>query len=234
MFHFVNDLLSSQPIDENDINITHSVASTNNSSTSSSSNKLTKKKVLEDNQNLLNEHLQVLAPVNSNNVNHTSKHILKAMRLMEKSNKQQGSISSERKYKSLNARWMSKPSETTILLDNELIHISPFILQRDVVVKIKLKSTSNDEGTFRILGVYTKFYNKWYINPNPKTKKDYQLISWNESFPKGQVKLSVRMIMFDESTHRYIDLTPNSISQSQQMFRMIDACDIKSYSGKLN
>ena len=71
IFDFVNDLICLQPLDENDRNIPHPLAPPLNSSALSSSNQVTKKKLLEDNQNILKDHLHVLATVNSNYVNHT-------------------------------------------------------------------------------------------------------------------------------------------------------------------
>ena len=154
--------------------------------------------------------------------------------MIEKSNKIQGSISSERKYKSLNARWMKKPSETTIMLENELTIISANVLKRNAIVKLPLTDKGNDEGYFRVLGVYTKFYNKLYINPNPKTKKDYQFITWSNNFAKGKIKISTRMIYFGIEGQCVNDVIPTSITEAELMFRVVDASCIRSFVGIIN
>ena len=73
---------------------------------------------------------------------------------------------------------MSKPTETTIILDDEIIYMSPFLLQRDVVVKIQIYSNAKDEGMFHILGVYTKCCNQFFILFEKLIPKLFEIYSY--------------------------------------------------------
>ena len=188
----------------------------------------------KNNNYLLKEYMEVFVQANKQDMLGATSHVLNAMKFIEKTNKVSGSVSSERKFKSLNARWMTKPNDSVILVGNEQEFISSNYLQRDVIVRLSLSKNSQEEGYFRIIAVYTKFYNKWYINPDPKCQKDYEYVTWKKSFPKSKVKVSARMIYFHSTDNKVHDSIPSCETEAKLMFRMEDAHYIKGVIGKIN
>ena len=120
------------------------------------------------------------------------------------------------------------------MVNNDPIVVSSNYLERNAIVKLLLSKDSVEEGYFRVLGVCTKFYNKWYINPDPKCKKDYDNVTWKPSSPKSKVKVSARMIHFDSRDQTVHDTIPSDETNTKLMFCMEDAHNIKAVIGKIN
>lgn len=96
--------------------------------------------------------------------------------------KKKGSISHDRKHKSLRERWLSREPKPTGIEAND-VNLSEKIIERNMHVKVKIEE---GKGTtlvsavedYRVLGMYTKTYNKWFVSENKKQ-------NWKRGMDKG-------------------------------------------------
>ena len=74
---------------------------------------------------------------------------------------------------------------------------------------------------YRVMGMYTKTYNKWYVS---ETRSE----SWKKGMAKGKVRVYMRMIMFDHSVGKYKDVKPEESVKwgKRSVFVLCDAGDI--------
>ena len=100
-------------------------------------------------------------------------HILHASASLANSEHVSGSISSARKAKSLVERWIARP----VGQGGDKTSPSPedTLIERDVIIMVNVKIGTGANATtvqrpFRVLDIYAKYYNKWYMSIEP-TKK---------------------------------------------------------------
>ena len=74
---------------------------------------------------------------------------------------------------------------------------------------------------YRVLGMYTKTYNKWFVSENKKH-------NWKRGMDEGKVRVFMRMIKFDHLMGKFKDLKPAESAKwgKKSIFVMCDACDI--------
>ena len=96
-----------------------------------------------------------------------------------------GAVSFDRKAKSLLGRWLTKghgslPTYGDVPIENEII------IERDVIVLLNVKvgrgaTAANVSLPYRVLNIYEKYYNKWFMSKLPykkwkREKKPYKLM----------------------------------------------------------
>ena len=115
---------------------------------------------LTKNNDLMKLHQNIITCSHPFDSSRISEDLMNSMLLIESSYDSKGSTSFIQKHKSLNRRWMislANPSMEAIVRSN-----NGYILERDVIIEIETNPHSTKKF-YRILGVYTKFYNKWYL-----------------------------------------------------------------------
>ena len=82
---------------------------------------------------------------------------------------------------------------------------------------------------FRVLGIYTKYDNKWYI-ADEKGRKQV----WNPEIASKKYRVLARMICFDQSAGLWQDTDPNlSNWETKCIYILVDASDIDDVFGKI-
>ena len=152
---------------------------------------------------------------------------------LEEERGERGSISRDKKTKSLSGRWMEKSGCKG---DNSEMAVKEgeYTMERDVVLECKVKlgrgkSSRSVAKIYRVLGVYDKSYNKWWM-----TGKGYPWSPSMEEAKKKEFKLAVRM-MEDGALTVYEDVTMTSNEDEMNIShicRIIDGTDIERVLGK--
>ena len=93
---------------------------------------------------------------------------------------------------------------------------------------VKVQMSEDKGGTiltaiedYRVMGMYTKTYNKWYVS-------EMRRESLNKGMAKCKVHVYTRMIMFDHSMGKYKDVKPEESVKwgKKSVFVLCDAGDI--------
>ena len=80
---------------------------------------------------------------------------------------------------------------------------------------------------FRVLGIYTKTYNKWF--PCQKGRQH-----WQPNLPEGKYRVYARMIEFMHSDQAYQDIdAANSNWDIKSIYVLCDASYIREVHGKI-
>lgn len=117
-----------------------------------------------------------------------------AMESLEDSNERgSGSTDPDRKAKSLRARWFGEAEKATAD-DAHLVPNCEFYVKRDVILSCDVvtgsgKNAQRSPMTYRVIGLYDKMYNKWYLTGEKKP--------WGQSMSnteKKKYKLAARMV----------------------------------------
>jgi hypothetical protein len=145
--------------------------------------------------------------------------------------KVKGSISSDTKRKSLQGRWFTPKKK----MDDCNAKADGKFIERNVWVKLQMKEMMGssiaveDLVNYRVLGVFTKSYNKWMLC-------DIGRQAWNEGMNKGKYRVLLRMIRFDHIRGAWEDNDPSLRIKWKQMrsyFVLADASDISDVVEKL-
>ena len=154
---------------------------------------------------------------------------------VESKDKHVGSISSERKAKSLQNRWISKPLRTSSNKDkkDDAAEGLDVWVERDTVISADVSIGRGAAATtvrrqYRVLGLYTKFYNKWFMTGDRQrwapTMKEEE---------KKKYKMAVRMVE-PTITGEYEDVDLNDETyKHKNVCKIMDGTMIKSVVGKL-
>ena len=143
--------------------------------------------------------------------------------------KRTGSMNWERKYKSLKERWLSpanQPAESQVSMSEKYI-------ERNMHVKVDISEGRGILGQqevqgYRVLGLFTKTYNKWFLCDIGKQK-------WQKGMSKGKYCVLLRMIKFDHSMGRYHHLRTGSVLwEKRSIYVLCDASSIVEVVGMLN
>jgi hypothetical protein len=148
--------------------------------------------------------------------------ILEATANVELKKREQASTSDKQKAKSLISRWFQKEEKDKKPTEGATEDSS--YLERDRLVKLDCST----ETTYRVLEVWTKHYNKWYLSKEPRKK-------WSKPFAAGVCKISLRMVEYDHAFQQYKDVIPagNHGMKQKQMHPLIDASIVASLQGKV-
>ena len=122
--------------------------------------------------------------------------------------KNKGSVSYGRKHKSLKERWISR-DVVPVSVDED--NPGQVFVERNTQVKIEVKQGRGKKAKkavkdFRVLALFTKSYNKWYLCEKGKQ-------SWKKDMEKGKFRVLMRMVEFDHSMGKYYDVKPSSSAQ---------------------
>lgn len=130
--------------------------------------------------------------------------VREAIAILDLKSHDRGASSSDRKFKSLTGRYFIKDGNNGqgnngVASDatNEKI------IKRNVLISMEVKDKNNQMQTrdFRVLGIYTKSYNKWYL-----CDKGWQ--KWDSDLREGAYRLYARMIEYDHGIGCYEDTDP--------------------------
>lgn len=127
--------------------------------------------------------------------------VLAASSCLEGKDNVQGAVSLVRKARSLVERWLAKPL-SSIAEDGTEFVAGDSLIERDVIVLANVKigrgaSASTVTLPFRVVDVYDKHYNKWYMSKSKSPVKN-----WKKE-PKP-FKLKIRMLEKD-AINEYCD-----------------------------
>ena len=83
-----------------------------------------------------------------------------------------GAVGRERKAKDLRQRWMIHPVNRTKSAKESKADKTKAIIERDTVIKVRVRvgrgaAATDFEYPFRVLSIYDKYYNKWYLGKEP-------------------------------------------------------------------
>ena len=144
----------------------------------------------------------------------------------------QGAIGRERKAKDLRQRWMIKSASnaksvkpTTKTRD---------IIERDTILNVRVKigrgaAAKEFEYPFRVLGIYDKYYNKWYLGKVPS--KLWPRNSQDKD--ERKYKLDIRMLEKD-ALDEYADIPLyHADFKKKNVYQTIEDCQIVSIVGQL-
>ena len=158
------------------------------------------------------------------------KHALTAISTLELKNK--GLVDDKRKHKTLISRWLT--NQKAQKEEKKTTESKSFILERGVVfsaLAIIGKGKNKKELTlvYCILGVYTKFYNKW-LNKS----KTAEPTVWYPNFPKNKVRISVWMVTKNVTdTYEDVEII-NEEYEPSDVGCIMDANSIEAFYSKLS
>jgi hypothetical protein len=130
------------------------------------------------------------------------------MKCLQMKQNETGSTTGDQKFQSLTGRWYTKSSTTSTTGDGG---DAPGIktIERNTRIQVTVKQGSGAASIsaredFRVLGIYTKYDNKWYI-ADEKGRKQV----WNPEIASKKYRVLARMICFDQSAGLWQDMDPN-------------------------
>ena len=103
-------------------------------------------------------------------------------------------------------------------------------MERDTVLTIECKRGKGKNKVtkveyFRVLTIFEKYYNKWYVSLDDRKK-------WHPNYPKGKYRVEARMIRM--TLEGYVDYEPNSKGWGvKNIYIICDAGDIINVEGKI-
>ena len=102
------------------------------------------------------------------------------------------------------------------------------IIERNTQVRVEVgegrgKKKKQEVKDFRVLALFTKTYNKWFLCDEGKQ-------SWKDKMGKGKFRVLMRMVEFDHSLGKYYDVKPSSSMKwgKKSIYVLCDASAIKS------
>ncbi len=146
-------------------------------------------------------------------------------------NKARGSINSDRKKNSLICRWLTnkpRPSEDDSSAND--------MIERNMHVKVEMKEKGDNQGPqcdlvdYRVLGVDTKTYNKWYL-----CKKGKQ--AWSKTIGHKKYRVLLQMISYDHFKQKWRVCDPSDgtkWTKTESYYVLVDAGDIHDVVGRLS
>jgi len=226
--HFVNDILADHKAVDGEVNAESDdeVAVVEKANHTSEKRKRTKKKVA-DPQKLL---LAVQSLLRSKETDELLDKALLASAALESSDagRERGSASRDRKAKSLLGRLYGKGDRSNT---GDIGDADGSAIERNTVVSSLMKVDRGKQKTeklYRVLGLYDKSYNKWWMSGEEK--------HWTESMKdeeKKKYKLAVRMLQ-DGVLEDYDDVPLTSeLYNRKEICKLIDGSQVTAVKGKL-
>ena len=144
-----------------------------------------------------------------------------------------GAVGRERKAKDLRQRWMIQPASKA-KSDKGTKSDEKQVIERDTVVRVRVRVGRGAAATefdypFRVLGIYDKYYNKWYLGEEP-----WKLWPRNDQDKEERrYKLDVRML--DKDALDECDDVPlyHADFKKKDVYKTIEDHHIASIDGKL-
>jgi hypothetical protein len=102
-------------------------------------------------------------------------------------------LDKQKQAKYLNSWWFQKEDkEKKTAQEGETTTKDSSFLECDRLVELQTKTSTKTITIDQVLGVWQKYYNKWYLSKDPKKKG-------SKPFAVGICKLSLMMVVFDHS-----------------------------------
>ena len=178
-------------------------------------------------QELMNHFRAIVQITNTDNL---LDKVLAASSCLEGKDNIQGAVSLVRKAKSLVDRWLARPLKTTT---EDGISSAPgdSLIERDVIILANVKigrgaSASTVTKPYRVVDVYDKHFNKWFMSKARNPVKN-----WKKEDKK--FKLKIRMLE-KNAINEYCDTPLHGSEYSKESIcRIIEDCMIVDVVGKL-
>jgi hypothetical protein len=151
------------------------------------------------------------------NVNIITESCYNLMAMVDLSKNERGSISLDGKAKSLQQRWFGMKKSMTVSSDgNDEGGIDSCecvrYLERNSLISLKCKRGRFESiEMYRVLGLFTKYYNKWFIATEEK-------IVWDKR--SKQVKVLARMVKRQGAAYEEVKLEENGNLGPKSIFCM--------------
>ena len=154
------------------------------------------------------------------------------MRCLHATNKARGSVNSDRKKNSLLGRWLTYKNK---LSENDAMS-SDTVIERNVHLKVEMKEKRDGQAPlsdlvdYRVLALYTKTYNKWYL-----CEKGSQ--AWSKSTGPKKYRVLLQMITYDHFKQKWRVCDPSEgtkWAETESYYVLVDAEDIHDVVGKLS
>lgn len=155
------------------------------------------------------------------------------MKCLQMKPKEMGSTTGDQKFQSLTGRWYTKsttPQAAGDGVDNPGIKT----IERNNRIQVTVTQGSGAASVsaredFRVLGIYTKYDNKWYIANEKGSKQE-----WTPNIASGKYRVLARMISYDVSADLWQETDPElSTWGTKCIYILVDACDIDDVFGKI-
>ena len=207
-------------------------STTNTTAASSASSASSAAPATDDNSQEMMAHFRAIVGVD--NVDNILEKSLAAIACLERKDNIQGDASQVRQAKSLVQRWLTKPLDTASASakDGSSFVIGDKLIERGVVVLVNIKvgigsSASTVLLPFRVVDIYDKYYNKWFMSKSRSPIKN-----WKKE-PK-KFKLKIRMLSKD-IVNEYCDvgLVGNTDYSKGNICGIIEDSQIVNVVGKL-
>ena len=137
--------------------------------------------------------------------------------------RERGSITSTLKFNSLQGRWFCKAKavnaeEITPLGLQPATDQEKYVFERDLLLKLpSIDRKSKAWYFYRVMGVFKKYCNKWFLHPDGKVTVKKKEAEYNVVF-------LVSMVQRDPVTHNYESVFPSQSTHSvKQIYRRVDA-----------
>ena len=140
--------------------------------------------------------------------------------------KDKGSFTLDQKTKSLTGRWFSGKSDANAKSSED--DGTTEYIERNSHVRIEVSEGGNTQKTdFRVLGIYTKHYNKWYLC-------DIGRQPWKKGGKNGNYRILAKMLSYDSAFGNYKEITSidSSIWTNKSIYVLCDPDNIASLFGK--
>jgi len=138
---------------------------------------------------------------------------------------EKGSTTGDQKFQSLTGRWYTKSSTITTTGDVNIQDVKTIERNNRIQVTVTQGSGAASVSAredFRVLGIYTKYDNKWYIADAAGSKQ-----VWTSDIASGKYRVLARMIRHDQSADLWQDTDPTvSTWGTKCIYILVDASDI--------
>ena len=155
---------------------------------------------------------------------------LRVIELLQLGKIEKGSSKSDAKSKSLKQRWFTAKGKKGVGQHNSKNDIDPIgevWIERDSLITMKCKRGKGNETIeyYRVLAVFTKYYNKWFV------ATDESRFIWNKDSKK--VRILARMMSKCGSSYHEMKLEKDGTFGPQSVFCTKYMCDILSVDANL-
>jgi hypothetical protein len=154
---------------------------------------------------------------------------LKIMELLQLGKMEKGSITSDGRYRSLNARWFGcKAKRSSDPNSSEGVAAEKTMIKRDTLVKFRATRGKNESiEYYRVLAIFSKHYNKWFIH------WDSDRVEYIHNSKK--YKILARMVKMDGmSSCSEVNLEADGQWNTKSIFTLRSMSDIVSVEGDLD
>ena len=126
-------------------------------------------RIVEKEENPMTSYRSILT-TKGLNTSQVLESVLNASSCLENNGRAQGSISPNRKAKTLVQCWVARPIDCVVKEGKEVVGVEDILIERDVIILLKVKQGAGAGATvvtrpYRVLEIYEKYYNKWFVSP---------------------------------------------------------------------